>query len=186
MKPAAAMTVARIVPVVVVITLGLGVGGEGARGLLACEGAEVDPWVTQLRDRVLRFNGLAEYALETYGPPVSCEGSVTTEFDGAKYGRVLLEYEGGTTLEVETMPPEASSVTLRSPTGFGDAGSVRAELVAYAVASGLDIDWDVPEVSAEGQERVESYWHPEPGFNASAALIFFQDVLIAVRFSMAL
>lgn len=154
-------------------------------GRMACEGAQVDPWVTQLRDRFLRFDELAHFAIETHGSPSSCDGSVTTEFDGAKFGVVLLTFEGGITLEVETMPPGVSRVTLRSPTGFDDEDSVRVALVSYALGTGLQIDWEVPTTATDGGERIESYWDPTPGLNASAALIFSEDALVAVRLGMA-
>lgn len=178
--------------VVAILALAVATTGDGhgyghmvAPAPVACEGAGVDPWVTGLRDRFLRFDELAHFAIEAYGSPPLCEGSVTTEFEGSKFGMVLLTFDGGATLTVETMPPRVSRVILRDPDGFADAEAVRAALVSYAAGTGLNVDWDAPRASTEGGERVESYWDPEPGLNASAALVFSEDVLVAVRLSLA-
>ena len=152
----------------------------------ACEGPDVDPWVTGLRDRALSSNQLAAYALERYGPLLHCTGLVTTEFDGAKFGIVRLEFTGGVILTIETMPPETSIVSLRAGAGFGDAGALRRVLEAYAAGAGLHIDWTAPTVTREGDERRATFWDPDPGLNASATLLFVQDTLVAVGVSMAL
>jgi hypothetical protein len=151
-----------------------------------CEGPGVDPWVTDLRDRVMRYNGLAQFAVERYGASTACEGAVTSEFDGAKFGRVVLTFGEGVTLAVETEPPESSSTTLRASGGFGEEAEVRALLREEATRGGLSIDWTTPEVRTEGAEVVHQFWDPEPGLNASASLIFLDGTLVGVRLSMAL
>lgn len=150
-----------------------------------CEGPEADPWVTELRNRVLSGDRLAAYAVERYGPPRRCEGAVTAEFDGAKFGSVRLDFADGVTFTVETQPPEASIVVLRAISGLGAAAAVRRVLEAYSAGLGLRIDWTVPAESRDGDERVQSFWDPEPGVNGSASLIFLGDTLVAVRVSMA-
>ena len=36
-----------------------------------CEDPDTDPWVSELRDRVMSYNPLAHYAIRLYGPPSS-------------------------------------------------------------------------------------------------------------------
>ena len=159
----------------------------GLFGLAAtCEGPGVDPWVGDLRDRVTAYNSLAHFAREQYGEPLACAGSVTTEFDGAKFGIVLLTFPGGVTLEVETMPPETSLVTLTHPAGFGDGVAVKEAVRAHTAGIGLAVDWEAPEESMEGDQVVRRFWDPDPGLNASASLYYSGGTLMAVRVSMAL
>jgi hypothetical protein len=151
-----------------------------------CEGPGADPWVVDFRDRVLAYSSLAAFAAATHGPPVSCQGAITMEFDGANYGSLELAYAGGVTLTVETQPIETSIVTLRSEPGFADPAAVRAALRAYTEGIGVAIDWDSPDITTEGPESVETFWDPEAGLNASASLLNSDGRLVAVRFSMAL
>ena len=111
---------------------------------------------------------------------------MTTEFDGAKFGTLLLGFAEGVTFEVRTMPPESSVSTLSASSGFGDESLVREALRRYSTEIGLAIDWTTPEVTMEGDEVVHAFWDPEPGLNASASLIFAEDILVAVRVSVAL
>ena len=157
----------------------------GPHRQVACEGPDIDPFVTVLRDRVVNFDGMAGYATDTFGAPLECEGAVTSEFDGAKYGTVRLSYAGGVVFELETMPPEISVVALRAPDGFEDEAAARSLLREYAIGRGANPDWDDPETTTEDGERIERYWDPEPGLNASASYVFRGDVLVALRFSMA-
>ncbi len=154
--------------------------------LVPCDGPGVDPWVAGLRDRVLSSDMLANYAAKLYGPSVSCEGAVTSEFDGAKFGTVRLGFSQGVTFTAETMPPETSIVTVRSPAGFENEASARKALGAYCASVGLRIDWTAPNETTEGEERVQRFWDPDPGVNGSASLYFREGVLVAIRFSMAL
>ena len=85
-----------------------------------CDGPDGDLWVRELRERVLRFDDLAAFAVELYGTPLTCEGVVTAEFDGMKFGSLRLGFPEGATFQVETQPPEASMATLRAPSGFAD------------------------------------------------------------------
>lgn len=151
-----------------------------------CEGSGMDPWITDLRDRVMRYSGFAGFAVQSYGSPTACEGAITTEFDGAKFGRVVLTFGEGVTLAVETEPPESSSTTLRASGGFAEEAAVRALLREEATRRGLSIDWTTPEVRTEGAEVVHQFWDPEPGLNASASLIFLDGTLVGVRLSLAL
>lgn len=159
---------------------------HSARQAPDCDDPDADPWVAQLRDRMISFNLLVAHAIELNGSPLTCEGAVTSEFDGAKYGTLTLGFDHGMTFVVETMPPETSIVTLRTGSGFDDEVSARRLLETYSAGVGVDIDWESATETAEGEELVSSYWDPDPGLNASASLIFLDDTLVAIRFSMAL
>jgi len=152
----------------------------------ACDGPEADPWVRELRDRVLRFDELAGFAVGSYGAPLTCEGAVSTEFDGMKFGSLCLGFSEGATFRVETLPPESSVVTLRVPSGFTDEAAARQSLEVYAADVGLEIDWTTPEFTTEGDEQVQTFWDPDPGLNGSVSMIFLEGTLVAVRLSMAL
>jgi hypothetical protein len=152
----------------------------------SCDAPEADPWVREMRERVLRFDDLAVFAAESYGEPMSCEGVVTAEFDGTKFGSLRMVFSEGSTFQVETLPPESSLVTLRSPSGFTDEVVARSVLVSYAEGIGVEIDWTAPEVTTEAGERIETYWDPDTGLNASAALILEDGSLVGLRFSLAL
>lgn len=161
--------------------------GLAARSVAeACDGPRADAWVADFRDRVLAHDRLAHFAVLHHGQPTACEGEVTSEFDGARFGVVVLTFSGGVTLEVETMPPEASITTLRAPSGFPDETGVREALQDHANGIGLAIDWTTPEVGSEGAEVVHAFRDPDPGLNASASLIYLDGELVAVRLSMAL
>jgi hypothetical protein len=134
----------------------------------------------------MAFDGLAHFARGAYGEPIACDGAVLDEFDGVRFGRLTLSFDDGVTLEVQTMPPEASVITLSHDAGFDDVEEVRALLRDYASERGLSIDWTTPEVTAEGDDTVHSFWDPDSGLNGSAALILRDDRLIGVRLSMAL
>jgi hypothetical protein len=151
-----------------------------------CEGPDAVPWVTDFRDRLLDYDELTRFAVGRYGAPVACEGTLTDEFDGAVFGTLLLTFSEGVTLEAQTLPPESSITTLRAAAGFGEGAEVREALRAHAAGIGLQIDWTTPEVTMEGDERVESYWDRDPGLNASASLVSRNGELVAVRLSMAL
>lgn len=151
----------------------------------ACDSPEADPWVREVRDRVLTFDALASFAVRSYGAPLTCEGVVTSELDGMRFGSLHLGFSEGVYLEVETLPPESSLVELRAPAGFPDAAMARETLVAYAAEIGLEIDWRTPEVVTEGAERIETFWDPDSGLNGSAALIFTDGVLVGLRLSLA-
>jgi triacylglycerol lipase len=152
----------------------------------ACDGPDADPWVRELRDRILHFDELAGFAVESYGAPLTCEGAAATEFDGMKFGSLRLGFSERATFRVESMPPETSAVTLRAPSGFDDEAAARQVLKAYAADVGVEIDWTAPEVTIQGDERVETFWDPDPGLNGSASLVYAGGSLVALRFSMAL
>jgi hypothetical protein len=153
---------------------------------LACEGPDVHPWVTERRDRTLRYDGVVHFAVERFGPPMACDGAVTTEFDGVPYGRVVLTFEGGIEYQVETMPIETSVRALRAAGGFGDVAAVEELLRAEAADIGFDIDWSSPEETVEGTMVTRRYRDPEPGLNASVSFVYHDEVLIEARLSMAL
>jgi len=165
-------------------------GPAGAQSAVPCDAPDADPdadpWVVDFADRVLRYNGLAGFAVARWGDAVGCVGQETMEFDGARYGTLELTFAGGVTLLVETQPIETSIVTLRASSGFDDPAAVEAALRAYADDVGVDIDWSRPERSDEQAEATETFWDPEPGLNASAATVRVGERLVAVRFSMAL
>lgn len=156
------------------------------RNPFLCEGPEVDRWVTDFRDRITAYHGLAHFASEQFGSPTGCQGRVTTEFDGMMFGILVLKFAEGLSLEVETFPPETTVTTLRTAWGFDDETLVREALRAHAADTGLAVDWTTPEVTMDGNEEVHTFWDPEPGLNASASLIYRNSRLVAVRLSMAL
>ncbi len=160
--------------------------GAQEGGSAKCDGPDVDPWLSDLRDRVMSYGGLVHFAVRQYGAPTACEGAATTDFDGAKFGNLRLSFVEGVTFEVQTMPPESSVSTLRASSGFGDESLVRQALRQHTTDIGLAIDWTAPEVTMEGAELVHVFWDSDPGLNASASLIFAKGKLVAVRVSMAL
>jgi hypothetical protein len=163
----------------------LALAQAGAR--LPCDAADTDPFVGELRDRVLAYSGLAAHALDRHGPVVACVGAVSDDFDGMRFGGIALRFEGGVELEVTTHPPESSVSELRAPDGFADPDATIAALRAHVERIGLRIDWSAMEVeTGPDGERIERYWDPEPGLNASASLSYADGRLVAVRVGMAL
>ena len=157
-----------------------------AAGRPPCDGPDTDPWVKELRDRVLGFDELVAFAVAAYGAPLHCEGEVNAEFDDMRFGSVRLDFSEGASFEVEIMPPETSTATLSAPSGFADQVLARQVLQVYTERIGVEIDWTAPEITARGDERVETFWDPDPGLNASASHVYVGDSLIALRFTMAL
>lgn len=151
-----------------------------------CDGAEAAPWVTRTRHYVVSYDQLARIAVKRYGPPLSCEGKVTSEFDGEQFGVVRFRFKGGATFSMETQPPETSIASLSDSTGLSDEMALRDTLRSYTDQIGLDIDWSKPIISTEGIERTETSWDPDDGMNASARLVFRRDTLVSVRVSLAL
>ena len=163
------------------------VGASPPTAALPCEGPDVDPWVADFRGRVESYDDLYRFAVERFGPPVSCEGAIGDEFDGARFGSLTFTFVEGITYSVETMPIETSLSTMRHPTGFEDPDAMREALAADAEGTGLRIDWSTPpEVSELDGEVIHSYWDPETGLNASASLIYAGGELVGIRLSMAL
>jgi pimeloyl-ACP methyl ester carboxylesterase len=152
----------------------------------ACDGPDTDPWVTGLRDRVLAYDELAGFAVESYGAPLTCEGAVTSEFDGMPFGSLRLGFSGGASLLVETIPPEASAVALRAPGGFADEAVARRVLEDYTERVGVEIDWAAPEITEQNDGRVQQYRDPDSGLNASASLVYSGGSLVGLSFSTAL
>lgn len=152
----------------------------------ACDGPDADPWVVDFRDRTLAYSGIARFAVERWGAPTACEGAVTIEFDGARYGFVRLTFAEGVTVEVETMPIETSITALRASSAFTDAAAVEESVRAAAADIGLEIDWTMPEETSEGDETTRTFWDPESGLNASVAFVYRGDALVEARISMAL
>ena len=159
---------------------------QGQSRLEPCESGRVDLWVTELRDRVLARDQLALYAIERYGEPLSCDGTVTSEFEGGKFGSLVLGFSEGASYRIEVMPPEAQIVELDVPMGFDVASSARELMRAYAEEVGVEIDWETPTARMFGDRREETYWDPDDGLNASVTLTYRAETLIAVRFSLAL
>jgi hypothetical protein len=153
----------------------------------SCDAAGTDPFVGELRDRVLAYSGLAAHALERHGPVVACVGAMTDDFDGVTFGGVTLRFEDGVELEVTTQPPESSASELRASDGFADPDATIAALRAHVEGIGLRVDWSAMDVeTGPDGERIERYWDPEPGLNASASLVYAEGRLVAVRVGMAL
>ena len=160
---------------------------RAASAPLPCEAPDADAWVADFRSRIESYDDLYRFAVERFGPPVSCEGEIGSEFDGVLFGSLLFTFAGGVTYSVETMPIETSISVLRHPTGFEDPEAMREALAADALRTGLRIDWSAPpEVGEVDGEVVHTYWDPESGLNASASLIYAGEALVAVRLSMAL
>lgn len=152
----------------------------------ACDEPNADPWVTEVRDRVLAFDELVAFAVAAYGAPLRCEGEVNAEFDGMRFGSVRLDFSEGASFEIETAPPEASLATLSAPSGFADEVLARQVLQVYTERIGVEIEWAAPEITAQGDQQVETFWDPDPGLNASASLVYAAGTLVELRFSMAL
>ena len=170
-----------------VAVLSAAAGGEPSAGRVAqeCGASDADPWIVETAERVNQYDGLLRFAIEAAGDPVTCEGTVTADFDGRSFGVIVFGFEDGTSFEFETMPPEISLVTLRAPEGFRDPEEVLAALRSYAAGRGLSIDWGTPERSEDGHEVTEQFWDPAPGLNASASVIRTGGVLVAVRIALA-
>jgi len=152
----------------------------------ACDDDSVDPWVTDLRARVLASDGLARYAVEQFGEPVTCRGRVDNVFEGMKFGTLQLEFSGDAMLLIETMPPETSRVSLLAPNGFDDDELARQRLDSYVKGIGVEIDWTRPDTVTESSDTAVTFWADDPGLNASAQLVFTEGRLRSLRFSMAL
>lgn len=135
-----------------------------------CDAPEAARWVTLIRERLLQFDMLARYGIGLHGPPIACEGEVTTVFDGDEFGVLRLDFEAAW-FAIETQPPETSIATLRNPAGFADEDAARRTLEAYCDDIGVDIDWTVAETTVDGDERLVTYSDPEEGLNAMATLI---------------
>ena len=150
-----------------------------------CDSPETDPWVTALRARIVSFDALARYAIQLYGPPEACEGSVSLEFDGEKFGVLRLDFPGSASLRIETMPPEASVLMFSAEVGFEDEAAARISLESYALSRGLDIDWSNPTVEGDSRTRIETFWDPQPGVNGSVTLHFVEDILVGLGLNLA-
>jgi hypothetical protein len=163
------------------------IGANPAVAQAPCDALDTDPFVRELRDRVVAYSGLAEHALESHGQVVTCVGAVTDDFDGMRFGEVTLRFEDGAELEVTTFPPESSVTELRTAEGFSGPEATIAALRTHAQDIGLSIDWAAPEVeTGPAGERIERYWDADSGLNASASLVYAEGKLVAVRVSMAL
>ncbi len=154
--------------------------------LKPCDDASADPWIAELRNRVVQHSGMARYAIDRFGAPETCRGRVTAVFDDRNFGTLELAFADRTLLIVETFPPESSRVTLRVPSGFPNDEGARRLLKDYVDKVGLEIDWSKPVVTTESTERIERYESADPGFNGSAELIFTHGRPTTLRFSMAL
>jgi hypothetical protein len=129
---------------------------------------------------------MADWAVERLGAPRSCEAAVTTTFEGAKFGWLQFAFKDGGTLAVETLPPETSRVLLSLATGFKSEEEGRELLERYAGNIGFAIEWSDPEERDESGKRVLTYWVGDPGHNAGASLVYVENRLTAIGFSMAL
>ena len=159
---------------------------EAAPDDLKCRGEEKDPWLSDWRRRFLSGNLLADWAVERLGAPRSCEAEVTATFEGAKFGRLHFTFKDKGTLAVETLPPETSRVVLSIATGFKSEEEGRKLLERYVGDIGFAIKWSDPEEHDESGKRVLTYWVGDPGHNAGASLVYDEERLTAIRFSLAL
>ncbi|MEZ4416206.1 MAG: hypothetical protein R3E10_10720 [Gemmatimonadota bacterium] len=151
-----------------------------------CDGPGAHPWLVETRDRLLAEDRLAGHAVQRFGPPLRCEGSIGMEEAGAVFGTVRLGFAEGASLELTTLPPESSILTLRAPQGLGADAEARSLLERYASERGLHVEWDSYEVTQEGDETLHTWWDPDPGLNASVSLLYSQKRLVGLRVSMAL
>ena len=145
--------------------------GTGASGAVASPGSECEDgpeWVVTRVRGLLDRDGLTAHAVEVFGDPVSCEGEVTTSFDGVEYGIVRLGFAGGASLQLETMPISTMIMTLDSPRGFDDE-ALRRSLAEYTASLGLRIHWDRP-LEEETTSEMTVFADPDPGLNAFVRL----------------
>lgn len=133
----------------------------------------------------MSYDGLLRFSVEEFGEPVECDGSVTDEFDGARYGIVSFRFRGGATFTVETMPPSLRIATLLDAGGFDESDRIVEAARRYASDLGLAIVWESPERSNEGAEVTEQFWDPDPGLNGSVSFTRASESLVSVRVSMA-
>ncbi len=160
--------------------------GAPSASKLTCRGEERDPWLAEWRERFLRGDLLAKSAIQRFGGPSSCEAEVTTTFEGAKFGRLEVVFKDGSTLTLETSPPETSQVALTLAKGFKTEEEGRSLLDQYVRSIGPKIDWSAPEERDKNGIRVLTYWAEDPGLNASASLRFDGNRLVEISLSMAL
>ena len=66
------MTSRRVIVGLWIGLLMLGLRAPVVRGVAPCEAADAAPWVTATLERVVSFNGLANYAIGRYGEIASC------------------------------------------------------------------------------------------------------------------
>ncbi len=151
-----------------------------------CDDASADPWIADLRDRVVNHSGMARYAIDRFGAPETCRGRVTAVFEDRDFGSLELTFADQTLLIVETFPPESSRVTLRVPSGFPNEEKARRLLRDYVDKIGLELDWAKPAITSEGTAKTERFESTDSGFNASAELIFTNGHPTTLRVSMAL
>jgi len=149
-----------------------------------CDDPAADPWVVGMRDRVLSGNALHVFAQAQFGDAIGCDGQVTDEFEGSKYGVLTLRYDGAD-LTVETMPFTVMIVTLTADRGFPSEEAAVEALRAYTSGQGLDVDYETPEISTIDGAVQHQYWDPEPGLNASATIVRRGGRVEAIRFSIA-
>ncbi len=159
-----------VVLVVVVALTAVRPANVSGQVSVACEGVEA--WAAGL-------------ALTWQGAPVSCEGGADSEFDGSRFGSVEVGFRNGLVFAVRTFAPEGSVTRVRLEDGFDDPDLVLAAARDHAEGFGLRVDWSLPDVSTEEGLRVERYWDPEPGLNASVSLLWDAARLVEVRITAA-
>ena len=147
----------------------------------------VDAWVQGLCARVVEAEGLYRIATEAGGPPASCSGSVTGEFEDRKFGDLRCEWSSGQRFTLSTFPPESSVVELQSAAGLARPDELRGALKEYVKAIGLEIDWSNAETRPAENGSVEEFSEETPGTNAFVRLRYDREhQLIGVSVSMAL
>jgi hypothetical protein len=152
-----------------------------ARGL-RCKGErEGEERVQELRAR-REEDSFYRFARRLLGAPTACEVS-WEEFDGQAFGSLRYRFEDGTSLRMESHPPETFLLELRTARGFVDEAGARAFLKEAASKQGLRPAWEsVPERAAEESPCVtrETYWDPDVGLNAGATLLFRGGKLVGI------
>lgn len=161
-------------------------GAEATSPSQTCEGVSVDPWVTGLHERVIAHDGLAQYAIDRFGAPVTCGGKITSVFDGVEFGTLDLGFANGAKLRVETLPPESSRVTLSVPSGFPDEQEAQQLIRTYVARVGVLIDWSRPIITRDGATTTERYESVDSGINAAVETTVVNGLLTKLQFSMAL
>ena len=146
---------------------------------------DVEPWAADLAGRSLSYGALGRLATTWQGAPVSCEGAGDMEFEGRRFGTVTVAFGNGLAFSVWTFPPEGSVTRLTMDVGFDEPEVVTAVAREHAEGFGLRVDWSMPELSEEDGRRVETYWDPAPGLNASVSFVRDRGRLVEVRISAA-
>ena len=145
-------------------------------------------WENEWFDRI-QENGLYRYAAKIGGGVASRSVSDTTEFDGAKYGTLRVNFENGVRFSVKTSPPESALVELefaRNEPSSKDAMEAMDALRVYTTDTGINIMWDSPLCHLIGGRRRCRYVGADDGVNAKAEVVFRDNSVELITLSFAI